>query len=109
MRSTSNTRTRYIPVATAALVLAAALVAPFLSVAAERPISLQSATGRELVESQCSACHSLDYVLMNSPFLSMEQWQASVAKMRTFGAPLSDDDARAIVAYLAGAYGKPAR
>jgi mono/diheme cytochrome c family protein len=109
MRFDSFSRTSYFAAAIGAIAVAAAISAPLRSVAAERPISLQSAAGRELVESQCSACHSLDYVLMNSPFLSTEQWQASVAKMRTFGAPLSDDDARAIVTYLAGAYGKPAR
>lgn len=76
--------------------------------AAERPVTLQPGAGRELVQSSCASCHSLDYVLINAPFLSPAQWQASVAKMRTvFGAPIGDDEAAVIVAYLASAYGPP--
>jgi mono/diheme cytochrome c family protein len=93
-------------VATLAGTLAGTLAAT--AGAAERPITLKPGAGSELVASRCASCHSLDYVLINSPFLSQEQWQASVAKMRSFGAPMTDDEARAIVGYLAGAYGRPA-
>jgi mono/diheme cytochrome c family protein len=99
---------RFAPARIAALALVAVvLVAPAAAHASERPVALKPGEARELVQSRCAACHSLDYVLMNSPFLSPEQWQASVTKMRTFGAPLTDDEARAIAAYLASAYGKP--
>ncbi len=90
-----------------AALVAATLVASSGARAAERPVTLKPGDARELVQSRCAACHSLDYVLMNSPFLSPEQWQASVTKMCTFGAPLTDDEARAVVAYLASTYGKP--
>jgi mono/diheme cytochrome c family protein len=99
---------RFAAARTATLALAAVtLVAPAAARASERPIVLKAGEARELVQSRCTACHSLDYVLMNSPFLSPEQWQASVTKMRTFGTPLTDDEARAVVAYLASTYGKP--
>jgi len=41
-------------------------------------------------------CHSLDYVPMNSPFLTA-QWDAEVAKMiGAFGAPIDQADAKII-------------
>ena len=44
----------------------------------------------------CGACHSLDYVPMNSPFLTA-QWDAEVAKMiGAFGAPIDQADAKII-------------
>jgi mono/diheme cytochrome c family protein len=95
----------------AALLAATATLAGTLAVtagAAERPITLKPGAGSELVASRCASCHSLDYVLINSPFLSEEQWRASVAKMRSFGAPMTDEEARAIVGYLAAVYGRQA-
>ncbi len=94
------------PVATALLAVATSLLALAPGAgAAERALELKPGDGRDLVASRCASCHSLDYVLINSPFLTAEQWQASVTKMRTFGAPLSDDEARIVVAYLASSYG----
>ena len=59
--------------------------------------------------SNCAACHSLDYIQMNSPFLSADAWKAEVTKMRkAFGANLNDDTAAQIAAYLAKQYGPPA-
>jgi hypothetical protein len=47
------------------------------------------------------ACHSLDYIQMNSPFLSAAVWDAEVGKMiKAFGAPIEDADAAAIKDYL---------
>ncbi len=63
---------------------------------------------RELAQTQCQFCHSTDYIVMQ-PRGDAKQWDAVVTKMvKVFGAPLSDVDARAIVEYLAAAYG-PAR
>ena len=87
-----------------ALVLVAALPAR----ADEQPIALKQAPGVELVETQCSACHSLDYIPMNAPFLKPETWRAEVTKMiKTFGAEISDEDARTITDYLIRNYGAP--
>ena len=45
---------------------------------------------------------------MNAPFLSEAQWKAEVAKMRqVFGAPIEDDEAAEILAYLTAEYGAP--
>ncbi len=92
------------PTLLVAAFLALAVAAPAL--AEEKPIALKNAPGRDVVENNCGACHSLDYIRMNSPFLDAAKWQAEVTKMiKTFGAPISDDDARKIMDYLARNYG----
>ena len=49
-------------------VLAAALIA-LPAAADEKPVQLKKAPGLDKVEANCAACHSLDYIQMNSPFL----------------------------------------
>lgn len=72
----------------------------------ERPIELKKATGVEKVEGNCATCHSLDYIQMNSPFLSPAGWDAEVSKMiKVFGAPIADSDAAIIAKYLKKNYG----
>jgi len=74
--------------------------------AAEKPISLKKAPGLDKVEANCGACHSLDYVPMNSRFLDAAGWNAEVTKMiNAFGAPINPADVKAIVDYLAANYG----
>ena len=66
-----------------------------------------SGPGLDKVEANCGACHSLDYIQMNSPFLDAAGWNAEVAKMiKAFGAPVDDADAKAIVDYLTKNYGR---
>jgi hypothetical protein len=74
--------------------------------AEEKPVRLRQAPGLEKVEAQCSACHSLDYVQMNSPFLSAAGWDAEVAKMiNAFGAQIDEADAKTLADYLKKNYG----
>jgi sulfite dehydrogenase (cytochrome) subunit B len=69
--------------------------------AQEKPIELKKAPGIEKVEGNCAACHSLDYVQMNSPFLAPTAWDAEVTKMiKVFGAPITEVDATIIADYL---------
>jgi sulfite dehydrogenase (cytochrome) subunit B len=76
-------------------------------VAQERRLDLKDGPGRAQVEANCGSCHSLDYVLMNSPFLDRNGWDGSVNKMiKVFGAPINADDAKAIIEYLNVNYGK---
>jgi sulfite dehydrogenase (cytochrome) subunit B len=73
----------------------------------EMPVDIKAGAGAEKVAGNCTACHSLDYIRMNSPFLSPAAWDAEVSKMiNAFGAPISAADAKAIVDYLAANYGK---
>lgn len=56
--------------------------------------------GSDATNNNCLACHSADHVL-NQPSLSREAWQEVVNKMITaYKAPVSPDDAKAIVDYL---------
>ena len=77
-----------------------------ISVAEEKPVRLRQAPGLDKVEAHCSTCHSLDYVQMNSPFLSPAGWDAEVAKMiNAFGAQIDQADAKTIADYLNKNYG----
>ena len=77
-------------------------------VAAESDIHLREAPGKALVEANCSMCHSLDYIPMNSPFLDRKGWEGSVTKMiKAMGAPIAADEVPGILDYLVRNYGKP--
>jgi sulfite dehydrogenase (cytochrome) subunit B len=90
----------------AALLSAALLSWIGPGLAEEKPVQLKQASGLDKVEANCAACHSLDYIVMNSPFLGATQWQAEVTKMITaFGAPIDAGDAKIIVDYLTANYG----
>ena len=87
------------------IALAAATIA-LPSGAEERPVELKKAPGLDKVEANCSGCHSLDYIVMNSPFPGAALWDAEVAKMiKVFGAPISEADAKEIAEYLKKNYG----
>ena len=90
-----------------ALMLALATAALSLpATAQEKPVVLKKAPGLETVEGNCSGCHSLDYIMMNSPFPNAALWDAEVTKMiKAFGAPISDADAKVIADYLKKNYG----
>ena len=87
------------------IALAAATIA-LPSAAEEKPVELKKAPGLDKVEGNCSGCHSLDYIVMNSPFPNAAVWEAEVTKMiRAFGAPIGDADAKIIIDYLKANYG----
>ena len=87
-----------------AVVFAAGLCVP--AFADEPVIDLKKAPGLEKVEGNCGACHSLDYIQMNSPFPNAALWDAEVTKMiKVFGAPITDSDAKIIADYLKANYG----
>jgi mono/diheme cytochrome c family protein len=75
--------------------------------AQESKVVLKDGPGRDKVQA-CIACHSADYIQMNSRFLDKAGWTASVNKMiNAFGAPIPKEDVEAIASYLATNYGKP--
>jgi len=87
----------------AALALCAGVV-----IAAEQRVVLKEGPGRDKVEANCTQCHSLDYILGNSPFMTRQVWDAEVTKMiKAFGAPISESDAKEIAEYLTKNYGQP--
>ena len=75
--------------------------------AQESKVQLTDGPGKDKA-GQCVACHSLDYIVANSPFMTRQVWDAEVTKMiKAFGAPISDADAKEIVDYLSANYGAP--
>jgi len=73
----------------------------------ESSVQLTQADGVERVQAHCAICHSLDYIVMNSPFQDRAGWDKTVTKMvKVMGAPLTPEDSAAIVEYLAANYGK---
>jgi len=90
----------------AILIALAAAAMSLPALADEKLIDLKKAPGLDKVEGNCGACHSLDYIQMNSPYPSAALWDAEVSKMiKAYGAPISDADAKEIVDYLKKHYG----
>lgn len=89
-----------------AIILAVTLGLAAPALADEKPVQLKKADGLDKVEANCAACHSLDYIQMNSPFPNAALWDAEITKMiKVFGAPIDDADAKAIGDYLKKNYG----
>jgi hypothetical protein len=94
--------------AAARLASAVAFALSLAAQAQEPQVELKDAPGRDKAM-QCGACHSLDYIPMNSRFLDKAGWTASVNKMiNAFGAPIPKEDVDPIASYLAENYGKRA-
>ena len=73
----------------------------------EPTVNLKQGSGMEVVEGNCGACHSLDYIQMNSPFQDEKGWTATVSKMvKAMGAPISEDDQKMIINYLMANYAR---
>jgi cytochrome c5 len=95
---------RYLLLAALIAVAAPALVSS--AGADEAQIKLKDGPGKDAVETNCAACHSLDYIPMNSPFLDRDKWDATIKKMiGPLGAPIDAKDVPAILDYLAKNYG----
>ena len=89
------------------IAMAIAAACALAAFAGEEKVRLKDAPGLDKVRQNCVACHSLDYIPLNSPFLDQKGWEATVAKMaKAYGAPIPPEDAPAIAEYLAKNYGK---
>jgi len=68
-------------------------------------VSLKDGRGMDTTGRFCGICHSLDYITTQQKF-PKAKWQAVVTKMiKTYGAPISEENARIIVEYIAASYG----
>ena len=76
------------------------------SAQAQQNVTLKPGAGRGVVEDYCNACHSLDYLPMNAPFLDRQGWETEVNKMvQVFGAQIGQTDTKIILDYLVTNYG----
>jgi len=65
---------------------------------------LAAGEGRVEVQSFCMTCHSTRYITMQ-PALPAATWDAEVTKMiKAYGAPIPEDTAKKITAYLQAHY-----
>lgn len=68
-------------------------------------VSLKEGPGMDATSRYCRICHSLDYITTQQKF-SRARWQGVVTKMiKTFGAPISEENAKIITDYIAAYYG----
>ncbi len=66
---------------------------------------LKPGLGLDKITTLCNICHSVDYITMQ-PAFPRATWTAEVNKMiKVMGAPISDEDAKMIIDYLATNYG----
>jgi mono/diheme cytochrome c family protein len=87
-------------------VAAALLVGIGVSAFADESVRLKEGAGRDVVINNCIACHSTDYIQMDSPFMKRPAWEATVNKMiKVMGAPIRPEDVPIIVEYLTKNYG----
>lgn len=72
----------------------------------ESALRLKEAPEAVTVRAYCSICHSVDYIMMNSPFMKKAGWDAEVHKMmKVMGAPVPEEEVARIVDYLTRNYG----
>jgi sulfite dehydrogenase (cytochrome) subunit B len=85
--------------------LLVALLLCATSALAQEDVTLKPGPGLDTVTTSCAICHTLNYIRMNSVFLTPDAWKAEVTKMREgYGAPIDDDTATTIVKYLSATY-----
>ncbi|MGO4712981.1 SorB family sulfite dehydrogenase c-type cytochrome subunit [Bradyrhizobium sp. 2TAF24] len=73
----------------------------------EETATLKPGPNVEVVQNNCTACHSVDYIKTQPRGLKFKKdfWQAEVTKMiKVFGAPIDDADVGKIVDYLSQTY-----
>ncbi len=81
------------------------LLSTTLAMADDTPTPLKAGSGQDVASTACAVCHTTDYIIMNSVFLTADAWKAEVTKMRSvYGAPIDDDTAAQITTYLAANY-----
>src|SRR5947209_11205736 len=82
-----------------------AIAEPVIYDLPEEVAVLKPGPGLEAAQSNCVACHSADYIAMQPRKRGKAFWDAEVAKMiKTYGAPISETDAKTIADYLAQTY-----
>jgi sulfite dehydrogenase (cytochrome) subunit B len=89
-----------------ALISAVPVVAAPVTIELPEPeLTLKPGAGVDVTTNNCQMCHSLDYVQTQPPHMGAPFWTSEVTKMvKTFGAPISDADAKTIALYLAQTY-----
>jgi len=89
----------------ASLPSAAAVAKPRSYELPEETATLRPGPNLGVAQDYCAACHSVDYISTQPPGRGEAFWKAEVGKMiHSYGAPIDEADARAIVEYLSKTY-----
>ena len=91
----------------ASLGLASAYAVPVSYTLPDETAALKPGTNLEVVQNNCAACHSADYIKTQprGEKFKKDFWQAEVTKMiKVYGAPIDDADVGKIVDYLTANY-----
>ncbi|MBR0756729.1 cytochrome c [Bradyrhizobium jicamae] len=91
----------------AGLGIASSGAAPINYTTPEETAAFKPGPNLEVVQNNCTACHSADYVKTQprGEKFKKDFWQAEVTKMiKVYGAPIDDADVGKIVEYLAATY-----
>jgi mono/diheme cytochrome c family protein len=87
--------------------LAAVQAAPVSYTLPEETAAFKPGTNLEVVQNNCTACHSADYIKTQprGEKFKKDFWAAEVTKMvKVYGAPIEDADVGKIVEYLTANY-----
>jgi sulfite dehydrogenase (cytochrome) subunit B len=100
--------TRSLLLATAAIAglnLGSAKAAPVSYTLPDETAAFKPGPNLDVVQNNCTACHSADYISTQPRGHKKDFWQAEVTKMiKIYGAPIDDADVGKIVDYLAATY-----
>jgi cytochrome c551/c552 len=90
-----------------AVVTAAPAVSGDISLPADTSqLKRSDLAGYPIALQKCGICHSADYINLQPPGMTTQQWTAEMAKMQhTYGAPLSESDIDLVGEYLGVTYG----
>ena len=84
-----------------------AQAAPVSYTLPEETAAFKPGTNLEVVQNNCTACHSADYIRRSRAVEKFKKdfWAAEVTKMiKVYGAPIEDADVGKIVEYLTANY-----
>ncbi|MGY3692418.1 mono/diheme cytochrome c family protein [Bradyrhizobium sp. USDA 3240] len=93
--------------AIAVLSIGATMAAPVNYTLPEETAAFKPGPNLELVQNNCTACHSADYIKTQPQGEKFKKdfWQAEVTKMiKVYGAPIDQADVGKIVEYLSATY-----
>ena len=69
-------------------------------------LAASSLPGYQVAMQKCALCHSVDYITLQPPNMTLKQWTAEMVKMQhAYGAPISDEEVNLVAVYLTAAYG----
>lgn len=86
----------------AVLLFASIVCAMVLTTRTETALSQESVSPKNMLTKKCALCHGLSKVQGSLGSKDLAQWRATIQKMRTKGAKMTDQEQESLAAYLSG-------